>query len=32
VTAGVEVVVDSHGRYDGPLRDAVIRSVRIDDE
>jgi ATP-dependent DNA ligase len=31
VMAGVQVVVESHGRPDGPLRDAVIRSVLIDD-
>ena len=30
VATGVELVIDAHGRADGPLRDPVIRDVRVD--
>jgi hypothetical protein len=30
VTPGIELVVESHGRSDGPVRDAVIRDVLIE--
>jgi hypothetical protein len=30
VAAGVELVVDAHGRGGGPLRDPVIRAVVVD--